>query len=107
VHDPGGTDKRIVARLHRRCAGMTFLAAHGAFEPANALNAANRADGLVLRLKNGALLDMGFEEGLKAPSAAGQFTLIANPVQLFADGFAVTIRTAQAVFLAEDSGENA
>jgi hypothetical protein len=70
--DAGHGEAGIDAHVHRRRAGMGFLAGQGEFQPPEALAVGDDADLLVLGLEDRALLDVIFEIGvhLAAPTSS-------------------------------------
>src|SRR5690606_11408942 len=101
IDDPRRTQHGIPAAVHRRRAGMALAAGNGHLEPADPLDALHHADGLPLGLEDWSLLDMRLEERAKRPAANRLVAGIADALQLLADGLAIQIGTAEAVFLGE------
>src|SRR3546814_2671830 len=107
VDDAGAAQHGVLAARHRRGAGMAFGAGDGDLEPAHALDALHDADGALIGLEDRALLDMRLEKRLERPAADRHVAEIADPLQLLADGLAVEIGAAVAVFLGEHAGKDA
>ena len=95
-----GAKERVLAKPHRRGAGMRLLAGDRDLVPAHALHALHNADHFLLVFEDRALLDVQFEHGGEFAGAGFLRAAIADAGKLVAKGFAVTIGAGVSVIAA-------
>ena len=86
---------------------MGFLPGQGDFVPALRLAAGHHPNGFALRLEDGALLDMAFEEGADLAPAACRVARIADSFQGLAEGNPVSVGLGLGLGFVEHAREHA
>ena len=107
LDDAGHGEAGIDAHVHRRRAGMRFLAGERELQPPQALPVGDDADLLVLGLEDRALLDMILEIGVHLARADRLVADPADALQLVAEGLALGVLAAIGIVERVDAGEDA
>ena len=88
---PGTGYHGILAQVHRRAAGVAFLANHRDFIPFLPLHAGNHANHFIFGLQDRALLNVKFKVGTKFMVTAFAFATVADTLQFGAKFISVAV----------------
>ena len=92
LHDAGGAEQGIPARLHRRRAGMGLLAGDDKVEPALPVCSGHHTDRLPFLLQDRALLDVELEVRCHLVHRHPITTAIADSLQFGSEASAMRVR---------------